>query len=264
MLYTEQRRRLAPDTFTVEQKCDFSYPTHQHRCFEILLLLDGELEFTVNDTVRRMCAGDMTVVLPHQLHSLHTPVHSRHILCIFSPEWIGSAGERLMRTRSAAPVHCTDECRALFLNIHENDSEYKIRGFLYYLCDCVNGRSAETEPVRTTDVLYRLFQYIEAHYNEECSLQTAAASMNYSYSYLSRLFATGVQIHFDEYVTRVRISHARDLLANSAESVTAVAGLCGYRSICTFNRNFKRITGQTPSEYRSGLAKVGQSDLTIG
>ena len=55
-------------------------------------------------------------------------------------------------------------------------------------------------------------------------------------------------------MTKLRISRACDLLANSGLPVTDVCYEVGYSNISNFNRNFRRQRGSTPTEYRR-LAK---------
>ena len=255
-IYYEQRHRLVADYFIMEEKTDFSYPMHQHRCFEILLLLEGRMDCTVEEHTYPMTAGDLILVLPHQIHGIHTAVHSHHILCIFSPELIGSAAKQFTQYQMTSPVVPGSAlCRQLFQEIRESDSTYKIKGFLYYLCDAfyvqLTDRLIEQSVNRDLDLLHRFFAYIETNYDGKCSLRALAQELNYSYSYLSKMFFANVRIHFDEYVARVRISKACDLLQNSRDPITSVASQCGYGSICSFNRNFKRIVGATPSEFRN-------------
>ena len=73
-------------------------------------------------------------------------------------------------------------------------------------------------------------------------------------------FAVAVKLHYtldavflgrgNEY----RISHAKYLLLCSDQTVSEIAGVCGYASQCSFNRNFKEISDITPSKYRKKFA----------
>ncbi|MBQ7717835.1 MAG: AraC family transcriptional regulator, partial [Clostridia bacterium] len=62
---------------------------------------------------------------------------------------------------------------------------------------------------------------------------------------------------FTEYLNRFRINRAVYLLSTENKiPVSDVAHLCGFDSLCSFNRNFKRITGTTPREM---LAEMKES-----
>ena len=63
--------------------------------------------------------------------------------------------------------------------------------------------------------------------------------------------ATG--INFTDYLSRVRIEKAKNLLLNPNTRVSEVAYAVGFQSLTHFNRVFKKILGQSPTEYRSQL-----------
>lgn len=53
-----------------------------------------------------------------------------------------------------------------------------------------------------------------------------------------------------EYINLVRVQTACDLLKRTDEPITTIAGKCGFTTLSTFNRNFKQITGVSPSQWR--------------
>lgn len=59
-----------------------------------------------------------------------------------------------------------------------------------------------------------------------------------------------MNITFTEYLNNYRISQACYLLKNSNQSIGEIAINCGYNSLRTFHRNFRKITEMTPNEYR--------------
>ena len=244
------------DYFIVEQHEDFAFPLHLHRCFEIILMLEGSMTVTLDGIDYLLSAGDMILIKPHRIHGLRTEGQGKHILCIFSPELIGHAGERFQKQRLTSPVLSpdTDFYRTLFLSARDHGSKYGIKGFLYYLCDAFEANLTE-EPDRgefSRDVLllHRVLTFIEQHYRESCSLASLTEEMNYSYTYLSRFFADRVGITYNAYVTRRRLNQACYLLQNTEQSVSDIAYACGFTSIRSFNRNFREMTGVSPTDFR--------------
>jgi AraC-like DNA-binding protein len=61
-------------------------------------------------------------------------------------------------------------------------------------------------------------------------------------------------INFTDYVARLRIERARNLLLNPNLRISEIAFEVGFQSLTHFNRVFKRILGESPTEYRSHLA----------
>ena len=58
---------------------------------------------------------------------------------------------------------------------------------------------------------------------------------------------------FVEYLNTIRIGHVCKLLADSDENVVTIAYECGFNNLANFNRQFKRLKGMSPSEYRKTL-----------
>ena len=69
-----------------------------------------------------------------------------------------------------------------------------------------------------------------------------------SSNYFSSYFRKVTNIGFSEYVTRLRIMHARELLRNTDRSVTDIAMECGFNNISNFYRLYKKHVGKSPRE----------------
>ena len=107
-----------------------------------------------------------------------------------------------------------------------------------------------TENVRMTAVAEGIREYIDTHYMEDISLQTAAGAMNYSEAYFCKLFKQCFNKNFTAYLTEYRVKEAKRMLEQPAMNVKDVGRAVGYMDSNYFTRVFKRITGQTPTEYR--------------
>lgn len=108
----------------------------------------------------------------------------------------------------------------------------------------------EAESARLTLVREDICAYIDSHYMEELSMKNAARAMNYSDAYFCKLFKQCFQVNFSTYLNEYRIRKARDMMQNPRVNVKDISTACGYTDANYFSRVFKRITGQTPTEYR--------------
>jgi two-component system, response regulator YesN len=98
-------------------------------------------------------------------------------------------------------------------------------------------------------------KYIDAHYQAPTlSLEETAASLQISPGYLSRLLKRETGFSFVDYLTRVRITKAMQIMNDPAVKVYEVAEAVGYQSQHYFSRAFKRVFGRPPVEYRKGIA----------
>ena len=70
------------------------------------------------------------------------------------------------------------------------------------------------------------------------------------------MFKKATGINFTEYVSRTRTEKAKNLLLNPNLRVSEIAYEVGFQSLTHFNRIFKKLVGQSPTEYRSRLPKT--------
>ncbi len=94
-------------------------------------------------------------------------------------------------------------------------------------------------------------EYIDKHKDEELSLTAVAAAAGASVFHFCKVFHTATGLKFTDYVSRVRIEEARTRLANPNLRISEVAYDVGFQSLTQFNRTFKRVFGQSPSDFRA-------------
>ncbi len=103
-------------------------------------------------------------------------------------------------------------------------------------------------------VIVRAKQFIADHQTEDLSLEQVARSVHTSKFYFCKIFKRATGINFTDYLSRVRTERAKNLLLNPNLRVSEIAYEVGFQSLTHFNRIFKRILGQSPTEYRSQLS----------
>jgi YesN/AraC family two-component response regulator len=113
-------------------------------------------------------------------------------------------------------------------------------------------QQANAEP----PVITRAKQYIQEHFIEELSLERLAAAVHTSTFYFCKLFKKATGINFNQYVARTRAEKAKNLLLNLNLRISEIAYEVGFQSLTHFNRMFKKIVGQSPTEYRAQLANA--------
>jgi AraC-like DNA-binding protein/ligand-binding sensor protein len=92
-------------------------------------------------------------------------------------------------------------------------------------------------------------EWIAAHCEDSVSLASAAQAVNLSAKHFSDVFRTATGIPFVEYVGRVRVEKAKNLLGNRQLRVSEIAFEVGFQSLSQFNRVFRRHVGKSPGEY---------------
>lgn len=110
-------------------------------------------------------------------------------------------------------------------------------------------QSANAEPPAIT----RARKFIEEHYAEPLSLGGVARAVNMSLFNFCKTFKKSTGMTFTHFVSRTRLEKARNLLLNPNLRVSEIAFEVGFESLTHFKRIFKKLMGQSPSEYRESL-----------
>ncbi len=99
----------------------------------------------------------------------------------------------------------------------------------------------------------RARRYIEQHKAEKIPLAAVAAAAGASVFHFCKVFHKSTGLKFTDYLARVRAEEARAQLLNPSRRISEIAYDVGFQSLTQFNRTFRRIYGQSPSEFRAGL-----------
>lgn len=105
--------------------------------------------------------------------------------------------------------------------------------------------------ISANGVITEIKDYINSHYEEPLSLNYLAVKYSFSPVYLGRLFKRETGISFNEYLKRVRIQTACDLMVTSDICYQELAEMVGIGDLNYFYRLFKQVTGVTPNQYRN-------------
>lgn len=98
-------------------------------------------------------------------------------------------------------------------------------------------------------------EYIEQHKMEPLSLAAVAQASGASVFHFCKVFKKATGLKFTDYVARVRLENAKAQLLNPNRRISEVAYDVGFQSLTQFNRMFKRVFGQSPTEFRGHLSK---------
>ncbi len=106
---------------------------------------------------------------------------------------------------------------------------------------------------QSESVISKAKAYIDENFVKDLSLDEVSRYVNISPYYFSKLFKEEAGENFIEYLTRVRIAQAKELLRDSSLSIKEICVRCGYSDPNYFSRIFKKQEDVTPSEYRERL-----------
>ncbi|MEI4926533.1 helix-turn-helix domain-containing protein, partial [Klebsiella pneumoniae] len=114
------------------------------------------------------------------------------------------------------------------------------------LLDATGDVNTLAEPVQEA------LQYVSQHLDQGFGLREVADHVHLNPSYFSVLFKEQMDMTFIEYVTRLRIQKAKELLLQTKLPVSEIAERVGYQTTKYFNKVFKDYEGASPGAYRKG------------
>jgi len=138
----------------------------------------------------------------------------------------------------------------------QHDSAVKLLSIFAQHLSMVSNQVIVHQKNAEPPVITKAKEYIQAHEADELSLGEVAKAVNTSSFYFCKLFKKVTGLNFTHYISRVRVEKAKNLLLNPNLRVSEIAFEVGFQSLTHFNRVFKKIIGQSPTEYRAQLASA--------
>lgn len=100
------------------------------------------------------------------------------------------------------------------------------------------------------DRINTIYQFVEDHFHENISLEQIASEVSMTVPAFCRYFKKLTRMTFTRFVNEFRVAHARRLLAEEHKTIAEVCFDSGFNNFSHFNKTFKAITGESPSQYR--------------
>ncbi len=131
-------------------------------------------------------------------------------------------------------------------------SQLLVKGLFYqFVHEVVKQLQAQGIHPAQPDLVSQMLRYLHDRYTTAVTMDDLAALFNYSVRYLSRTFKQATGYSPIEYLIRLRIEKAKELLETTNATIKEVAELVGYNDSFYFNRIFKKHTGVSPGHYAS-------------
>lgn len=111
---------------------------------------------------------------------------------------------------------------------------------------------------RSATLVYSVMRHVQKNYAEDIDEREISKSFGMSYSYFSRTFKKVTGISFKNYLNRIRISNAEQMLFSTGASVSEIATACGYNSISYFISVYRSMMGVTPYKALRNATETGK------
>lgn len=256
----------------ISEVANLEFPEHLHSHVEILFVREGCIDVQVMHQQERLSCGDCAVIFPQQIHSYRSPVCNRSRLLIFHGSLAGSHLQTIQKyspsvsflPRHAIPpdavlamerlyaILCPADAPNLPPPFADTDLSLCAAWVQLLLVLLLPHLALERNNRQTqgTDLTMRLVRYIMEHFQEPLTLDLLARELHVNKYYLSHTFSSRLQMPFRQYINRIRLEHALQLIRETDMPLTAIWAAAGFNSQRSFNRSFLDIMGMTPVTYR--------------
>ena len=240
---------------------------HYHKEVELLVVVDGAMDFFLGTDFFKINAGEVLFIPPYCPHHSTAYPNTYHECIAFdlSLLWDESLRHDLEKGVLTVKSHLTKElpytkhlynyARRAF-QVHEEKRpgwEMEVIGNLSAILGKLTAESffVRSEKINLEESFARkTIEYINEHFREAITSTTAASELHVNNSYFCRLFKKTFRCSFTEYLIYRRIEYAKILLNTTNNLISDIALECGFNGFSYFSKSFQKITGKTPSEYR--------------
>lgn len=105
---------------------------------------------------------------------------------------------------------------------------------------------------RHKETVASILRYVDEHYSEDITLEDLSRQLFLSRNYLNKVFKRDTGETFTNYLIRVRMEKAKELLLGGRHYIYEIAEMVGYKNVPYFSNIFRRYTGYKPSELGRG------------
>ena len=252
-----------PEGLFIGRMTHYPVQMHVHAMAEIVVVINGFLDLTIDETQYRLNPGDAAVTFPLVPHSFdNLSEDSKGVIAIFPPDVIPEYAGTFHGLQPENPVLPAEKSsldqrfavdRLAILNMDENLP--MCIAYLHVLLACVL-HSLTYRPVydySERGLGHRIITYISEHAFEEITLETASHALGISASHLSHFFSERLHTNFRRFINAIRIEKARLLMRDPNLTLTEICDACGYTNMRTFRRAFQQEIGCLPSDHLLAL-----------
>jgi AraC-like DNA-binding protein len=249
---------------------------HYHEEYELHLIVQTRGKVFVGDYIGHFEPGHLVLTgprLPHNWISTDTPpegVALRDMLLQFPDAPLREASDGLPELREVLPLlerarqgveffGMSERTHERLLDIRRLHGLQRFAAFLQLmdeLARCTDYRLLSTVQMQSFDddaALARIssiVDYLTEHCSEQFAMADVCERVGMSESQFSRYFRRATGNTFTDFVNRLRITRACQLLMETDRYVTNVCYEVGFNNVANFNRRFMEIKGMTPKQFR--------------
>ena len=235
-----------------------------HQFPEIVCVMGGEVEITVDGKTECARAGDVAVITPFRIHSFKTSKYCKIWIGVISSDFAEDfiSGENVYNngenavftpTKSLFDYLC-EHLPAKYDNptvLDGDEATYrKVKALVYSVLEEYTRLVPQNKKSVKSDALSATLLYMSKNFKEDISLISVAEALGYTPTYISHCISVIPGMNFRKLLNSLRVDCAKMYIIKGNLKMIDVALECGFSGERSFNRAFLGVTGMTPSEYR--------------
>jgi two-component system response regulator YesN len=138
-------------------------------------------------------------------------------------------------------------------DVMQRDSLGSIEVWMLTVFDVIGERLRNNGGKQHKRLVGLMKEAADSRYRQGLGVQQLSDQLGYSPNYLSALFKQETGVNFTEYLTRIRLVKAKELMDNPALKIYEICAMVGYEDENYFSRVFRKYFGLNPSDYRESL-----------
>jgi len=255
MIFHQAHNSLSNYSYNAFCYTDQVWDYHFHRNLELIYVMRGSVNCTVNNVHYVLNSGEFGICLPYDIHSYEPESNTAYWVLVFSEDFIRYLSTQLSGKRGDGFKFCCEPAVEEFIkekliNNHA-PSILTLKSCLYAVLEAyLKQIKLIDKTTKELRVISFISDYIQKYHTQKVTLSDLATNLGYDYNYMSRFFRNTFNMTFSDFVNIYRLETATKLLEDTYESVADIALKSGFQSVRAFNTFFKKNTGISPSEYR--------------
>jgi AraC-type DNA-binding domain-containing proteins len=256
--------------------CENNYPAHWHTDIEIIMPIENSYKVYIDQQTYELNPKDIMIIPSGEVHEIIAPVSGKCMVTLIDNYLFGYLyGTHTMKNliyscnviRADQKTVCHQQVVSILEKIEKEYDQHTplYEAYIYSLLlefVVLYGRNflkqdelqLTMNPMQqqvSSEEIYNICNYINAHCMDALSLDKIAAIAGFSKYHFSRVFHDSVGLSFCDYLMKRRIIYAESLLCDPRMAIIEVAMQSGFQSVSSFNRNFRKIKNCSPKEYRN-------------
>lgn len=235
-----------------------------HQFPEIVCVISGEVEITVDGVCETARAGDIAVITPFRTHSFRTPAECEIWIGVVSLDFVADffAGDNLYVSGTRAVFlpskslfeyvldHLPEQHVTPYV-LDGNEREYReIKALVYPIFEEYTRLVPHSKKQLQNNALAAVLLYMSERFEENISLVSVSAALGYTPTYVSHCISVIPNMNFRKLLNSMRIDKAKLLIREGKLRMLDIALECGFSGERSYNRAFFELVGMTPSEYK--------------